>query len=98
VLRESGWAVVVRGGEGSINFCLFPPRRPDGGPDSSDRSAGSEVRRLDAFRFLVDGDGAGTGWVESVEGVGVAASAASLAEERVTLRDMSNGSHQAKLK
>lgn len=36
VLREGGWAVVVRGGEGSVNFCLFPPRRPDAGPDSSD--------------------------------------------------------------
>jgi hypothetical protein len=90
----SGWG-------GSVNFCLFPPR-VEGGLFSSGSSVGLEARRAGAFRFLevvAGGLGVETDVVgcEEARGVEVAEtpdSAASLAEERVTLRDMSDGSHQ----
>jgi hypothetical protein len=46
------------------------------------------------LRFLAEAGGGCVDGAGSAVGAGVADSAASLAEERVTLRDMSNRTHQ----
>ena len=100
LVRVTGWPAVGSDcGDGSVNFCLFG-RRLDGGVFASEVSVGLGARVAEAFRFRevatrgfeADSDGG-----EGAVGVEVGEApdpAASLAEERVTLRDMSNGSHQ----
>ena len=79
--RDGGGGGVIReGGSGSVTLRrLF--RFRGAGSVSSSESAGLGSRRPDAFRFRVVGGGGGS--AKSEEG-----SAASLAEERVTLEDM----------
>lgn len=73
---------------GAATFNLFE-RRGDGGFAMFEASAGLESRCADAFRFR-DTGGGGKASEVGVEAVIGADSAASLAEERVTLEDMRN--------
>jgi hypothetical protein len=72
----------------SMTFCLFP-LRADAGVGSSEGSVGLDAGGAGALRFLVEVGGGGVGAMGSE----TADSAASLAVERVTLRDMRNRSY-----